>query len=139
METGTHKNGLSRLCLLVSLSPSLVLTGCGGDTATVRGKVSFQGRPVIYGSVIFVSADKTAREGVIEADGSYTVKGVHPGEVRIGVASRDPTKGRSTRLGEPSHHKGKAGVAAAKAATKGWFPLPRTLEDPDKSGLSCTV
>jgi hypothetical protein len=106
--------------------------GCGG-TATVTGKVRYQGRPVTYGSVIFLSADKTARSGVIGPDGSYTVEGVEPGDVKIGVISRDPSKARK--------HVGTGSKAAApvKPAARSWFPLPRKLEDPATSGLSCTV
>lgn len=123
--------------LLVLLACLPALAGCA-DTATVKGRVRFQGRAVVHGSVTFVCADQTARSAVIQPDGTYTVEGVRPGEVRIAVTSRDPAKGRSTRFGEPARH-GKQGVAAARAAAKGWFPLPASLEDPDKSGLRCTV
>jgi hypothetical protein len=102
--------------------------GCAGK-ATVSGKVTYRGRPVVAGSVIILSADSTARSGVIEPDGSYTVPGVRPGEVKIGVISRDPAKAR------PIRRDGKKG-AAEKA---GWFPLPREFENPETAGLRCTV
>ena len=81
----------------------VLLAGVGGcgRTAKVTGKVSYQGRPVTYGSVIFIDGTKAAgRMGVIGADGSYTVEGVTPGNVEIGVISRDPSKGRSGAKGE---------------------------------------
>ncbi len=112
--------------------------GCG-SRATVAGKVTYQGRPVVYGSVIVLSADKTARSGVIEPDGSYTVEGVAPGEVKIAVLSHDPAKGRSVLRGERASHLRRLGPAAAKAAAKGWFPLPHKFEDPETSGYGCTV
>jgi hypothetical protein len=95
--------------------------GCAGS-ATVSGKVTYRGRPVVAGSVVFLSADRTARSGVIEPDGSYTVRGVRPGAVKIGVISRDPAK--------------KARGAARPA---GWFPLPRQFENPESSGVGTTV
>jgi hypothetical protein len=112
--------------------------GCG-SRATVTGKVTYQGRPVVYGSVIVLSADKTARSGVIEPDGSYTVEGVAPGDVKVAVLSHDPAKGRSVLRGERTSHLGRKGAAAAKAAVKGWFPLPRKFEDPETSGYGSTV
>ena len=80
---------------------AIFLAGAGGcgNTATVAGKVTYQGRPVIHGSVIFLSADKTARSAAIQPDGSYTVKSVPAGKVAIGVISRDPSKGRSVLRG----------------------------------------
>src|SRR5438045_892164 len=86
------------------LCASLLVSACGcGGTATVSGKVSYQGRPVTYGSVIFLGDDNKARSGVIEPDGSYTVEKVFPGEALVGVISHDPSKGRSTlRGGKPA-------------------------------------
>lgn len=116
--------------LLVAAVTLAGAAGCGG-TGTVSGKVSYRGRPVVVGSVIILSADNTARSGVIEADGTYVVKQVRPGPVRIGVTSRDPTKSRT------SGEKPKPGEK--KKPDKSWFPLPRRLEDPTTSGLTATV
>jgi hypothetical protein len=100
--------------------------GCS-RRATVKGKVTYRDRPVTYGSVIFLSADKTARSAVIEPDGTYTVEKVRPGTVKIGVISRDPSMGEHGK--KPDH---------AQAA-KDWFPLPKNLEDPEKSGYECSI
>src|SRR5438132_9466479 len=103
--------------------PLLLIIACGCDgTATVQGKVSYRGRPVTYGSVLFVSSDRTTRSGVLASDGSYTVEGVHPGEVKIGVISHDPSK---VLRGSRPAHRGEKNVAAAKKALKTWFPIPR--------------
>jgi hypothetical protein len=104
----------------------------------VSGKVSYQGRTVTHGSVTFVSSDRHARSGVILPDGSYTVEDVHPGEVKVAVASRDPNKGTSIlRGGKPPNRNKSDRVSEARAT--GWFPLPRDFEDPEKSGLGCTI
>jgi hypothetical protein len=115
----------------------LAVGGCGG-TATVSGKVRYKGRTVTYGSVIFLNRDGSARSSAIEPDGSYKVTGVQRGTAKVAVISRDPSKGRSTSLGEP-RHRDKQGIAEAKAATRDWFPLPHKFEDPANSGLTCTV
>ena len=105
--------------------------GCG-NTAKVTGKVTYQGRPVGYGSVIFLSADKTARSGVIEPDGSYTVEGVPPGTVKIGVISRDPSRGRSRVRRDVAD-------ASPPRQDRGWFPLPPKFEARRLRGLACAV
>jgi hypothetical protein len=111
------------------LLAALLAAACGcGNTATVSGKVAYHDRPVVYGSVIILSADHTAHSGVIKPDGSYAVEGVHPGEVKVGVISRDPSKAPRGTVG-----------AKEAAAGGNWFPLPRELEDPETSGLSYTV
>jgi hypothetical protein len=132
---GVGRGFVTRLLAAMLL---LGATGCGNRT-TVRGKVTFQGRPVTYGSVIVLSGDHTARSGVIEADGSYTVEGVHPGAVKIGVISHDPSRGRSTLRGHKPDPPARKGAAPRKTRTGGWFPLPRKFEDPETSGLSATL
>ena len=110
--------------------------GCGNGATTVTGKVTYRGRPVTYGSIVFLSADKTARSAVIQPDGSYTVENVPPGPVRIGVISRDPAKGRAARRKRQSSPPGSP--PAVPAAT-GWFPLPAEFETAETSRLGCTV
>jgi hypothetical protein len=119
----------------------LLLAGVGGcsRTAKVTGKVSYQGRPVTYGSVIFVDGTKAARSCAIGADGSYAVEGVTPGNVEIGVISRDPSKGRSAVHGRKLAQTDKKGAGSSGTATGGWFPLPAKLENPETSDITCTV
>src|SRR5262249_36905900 len=84
--------------------------------------------------------DGTARSWVIMPDGTYTVEGVKRGRVKFGVLSPDPARANSIL-----NTKGKKKAAAAKGtlgedpAAAGWFPLPRELGDPAKSGLECEV
>ena len=111
--------------------------GCG-KTAKVTGKVTYQGRDVVHGSVVFLGADNKAHSGVIGPDGSYTVEGVTPGEVKITVLSHDPSKGRSAARGpRPAQPAEKR--SGNPEIVKGWFPLPPRYEDPDASGLVFTI
>ncbi len=126
---------------IAALLLSILLAAAGGcgKRATVTGKVTYQGRPVTYGSVIFLSADNTARSGAIAADGSYTVEGVPLGAVKIAVISRDPSKGRSVVRGrKPARSDNHARTASPKPAA-GWFPLPSRFENATSSGLGCDV
>ena len=97
---------------VTALLLSVLLAAVGGCSkrATVTGTVTYQGRPVTYGSVIFLNADNTARSGAIAADGHYTIEGVPLGTVKIAVISRDPSKGRSVVRGHapaPSDSQGR--------------------------------
>lgn len=66
-----HRNTLFILSLLI-LSP---LAGCGSGglpTAPVRGKITFQGKPVPNGSVVTMpEGDMPSATGEIKPDGTY--------------------------------------------------------------------
>jgi hypothetical protein len=117
-------NGSSSLLILLAC-----LSGCG-DTAKVTGRVTYQGRPLCCGTVVFLSANKKARSSVIDSDGTYVVDGVPAGTTKVGVISRDRSTGRFiVRDGKRIH--------PDKIA--GWFALPRRFESPDTSGLAYTI
>src|SRR5262245_41419475 len=116
----------------------VLVGGCGG-TASVSGKVTFDGRPVTYGSVIIENVDaKITRSGVIKPDGSYLVEDVPPGKVSFGVISRDPSKGRSVHRPKQGKAGEKNGAQENELAAK-WFPLPPRVETPGGSGRSATI
>jgi hypothetical protein len=101
--------------------------GCGPGQATVSGRVTYKDKPVVYGAVTMVGPDEKAAFGTINPDGTYTVEGLTPGDVRIGITSRDPAKSRGPRKVPPS------------TGGNGWVPLPRGYESAANSGLACTV
>ena len=123
---------------LVPLVALVVLCGCG-RTAKITGKVTYQGRPVVYGSVIFLSADKTVRSCAIEPDGSYTIEGVPTGEVKVGVASPDPSRGRSATRRRKPVEAGRKETGSQGPAVEGWFPLPAAYALPGSPELTFVV
>ena len=88
------------------------------------------------GCVIALSEDGTASSGVIRPDGVYVVEGVKRGRVRLAVASPDPVHARSILKKNNQH---KSVQRRTKPGEGGWFPLPKELGDPEKSGLACDV
>src|SRR5437763_7171045 len=119
---------MRRLLACLPLVLLLTLSGCGAGTATLGGKVTYRGRPVTSGSIIVVHEDGTARVGVIEPDGTYSVEGVKRGRVKVGVLSPDPAHARSILT--PDENRAKEALRHAKGAKKavkpkagGWFPL----------------
>jgi hypothetical protein len=142
-----HKHRIVWLLLTLLL---VAVAGCH-RSATVTGKVTYGDRPVVYGSVIFFGSDRAAHSGVIAPDGSYTIEGIPPGQVRIAVISHDPSKGRSVLRGHkpapPNRQPPSRQTASTSrqppngpaASTSGWFPLPTNYESPMSSDLSCTL
>jgi hypothetical protein len=135
---------MRRMRLVAAAIVLAAASGCGG-TATLSGKVSYKGQPVLSGSVIVLLADGTAREGVIQPDGTYSVEGVSRGHVRFGVLSPDPARARSILKKEENQAQHAAEKhpkvvhTHTKPGTGGWFPLPPHLGDPEKSGLEYDV
>jgi hypothetical protein len=112
--------------------------GCGG-TGEVSGTVKFQGRPLASGSVLMMGADNRPLYGEIHEDGSYRIKGVPTGTVKVAVNSPPPTlapqapgaEGRS-KAPEPASR-----TPDPAADPKGlWFAIPEKYGDPLTSGLS---
>lgn len=123
--------GLLTLLLLVGAS------GCGKQ-ATISGKVTYQGRPVTYGSVIFLGGDGRAWSAAVARDGSYKIEGASPGMFKIGVISPDPSTGRSAARRRKPESKERA-AGSPDAPVTAWFPLPTQFETPSTSGLECSV
>lgn len=116
----------------------LFLCGCG-NSANVSGKISYQGRPITYGSVIFLRSDNSAFTAAIKPDGSYLVEGIPPGNASIAVISRNPALGRSAVHPPKPNSAGKPEAALQETAVQGWFPLPHNYEDAKSSGLTCDI
>jgi hypothetical protein len=106
----------------------LGLTGCGSGRGTVSGKVSYRGKPLATGSVVFVGPDKTPITAEIGTDGTYTATGVLEGSNRVAVVSYDPaTLVPTDKAGRPTE--------APPVDPKLWFPIPGQYEDANTSGL----
>ena len=65
---------------------ALVLGGCGGDgLVEVRGKVTFDGRPVEQGTISFLPTDgKGPTAGALIENGRYTVRAA-PGKKKVEI------------------------------------------------------
>jgi hypothetical protein len=110
------------------------LTGCSGvRTAPVKGKVTYQGKPLAFGSVIFMSQVPDTHPIVVEInpDSTYEVKAVPIGEASVGVSSPDPNR--------PLELRGNNKRPELKADPKLWFKIPDKNSLPHQSGLKYTV
>jgi hypothetical protein len=100
----------------------------------VSGKVTFHGRPVVVGTVLFEGSDGSLRQGNIERDGSYSVKGVATGSAKVAVTSRNP---KSSDFMPLQRDGGKP--LPPRPDIPEWFALPDKYELPYKSGLTYTI
>lgn len=136
---------MSRLCRWL-LVPSFVVgivfaSGCDSGTATATGIVTYQGKPVPGGSVVFYCADKQIVRGLIGTDGRYTIPNVPcgPATVTVQSPSRLPA-GMRLRQNLPPVKDGPLPPTqeAAESVGRGGAIPPRYAL-PDESGLSVVV
>ena len=74
----------------------LASAGCNSKASgVVKGKVTFNSRPVIMGTVSFVASNNRTGSGVISRDGTYTVNDAPVGKVKVVVTvpKRNPMMG----------------------------------------------
>lgn len=113
----------------------------GPKRATVSGRITFQGKPVIWGSVVLVGPDGRCAAGRIEQDGTYRVENASTGAVTVGVISRDPlVQNWATNL-KSTRNRPTAKLFSAKPPVdrNRWFPLPAHFEEPASSGVTLSI
>lgn len=122
----------------------LTAAGCGGGTADVTGKVTYQGKPVVFGTVLVIGSDGVPKAGAIRKDGSYRVSGVKVGAATVTVSSPPPPGSRkATPRGDgrdaADDERRVADEPVDPELVKSWFPIPERYADPEKSGLKTDV
>jgi hypothetical protein len=113
------------LCLLAS---GISLAGCGSDDPVyeygkVRGTVTYQGKPLDHGRVIFQHAAGPAVDTQINSDGTYELNAV-VGETRVAVDCRKPDR----QLG-----------GVRQELIPGESLIPEKLSSTERSGLTYTI
>jgi hypothetical protein len=130
------------------------LAGCGASSqpVDVSGKVTYQGKAVVCGTVTLVDPGGNAKSGNIGPDGTYTVKGVSPGTVKVAVMSLDPARPLNPlgAAGEGTDDTARAPAAAPAVTDRSnwtepnvdrskWTPLPKKYEYAHTSGVTVDV
>jgi hypothetical protein len=76
------------LLALAGMSLLLVQPVLAADTATVTGKISFNGKPLPGGKVFFHPPVGKPIEVKVNADGTYSVKNVPVGQLKISIKAK---------------------------------------------------
>ena len=130
------------------------LAGCGSgisyEHATVHGKVTYKGKPVTFGSVLFVPVEPPKdglmqpASGAIQADGSYALKseadaGAIIGEHKVVVIAVDGSKSAETP--DPAETDAAPTPAAGPTMKSGGFKsaIPQKYSDPGSTPLTRKV
>jgi hypothetical protein len=109
---------------------ALVAVGCQSK-GDVAGKVTFNGKPLVYGTVLLEGSDGPPVQAKIQGDGSYSARGLPVGEVRIAVNSPDPKSvGSHTRFKDPAKQ------PPPPPDVPGWFEIPQKYSTTTTSGLT---
>lgn len=112
----------------------------GTPKANVSGRVSYQGHPVIWGSVVIASKDGRTAAGAIKPDGTFAVTDAPTDAVTIAVVSRDPLiQTWATNLKESRNRPTSKTFSPSPVDRKKWFPLPAKYEDPSNSGVTAIL
>jgi hypothetical protein len=111
-------------------------TGCSQKPCSVSGRVTYQGRPVSSGSIVFYCANDQIVRGVIDTDGAYTIPNVPRGMVRVTVKahSRAP-EGFRKRLATPPMINGPVTPDTQQFGKEQVRPIPARYGVPGESGL----
>ncbi len=129
-------------CLAVFLAIGAVVAGCGENrpvTCPVHGKVTYQGKPVPRGTVLFNPVDPTQppARGMIASDGTYELTtfragdGAVPGKHKIVI--------NATTEVDPAREVGELGyripqsLVPAEYSSLSTTPLERTVGGPEKT------
>jgi hypothetical protein len=125
----------------------VVCAGCSSK-GTVSGKVTYQGKPVTVGTVIFVPEAGGGGFSSNIRDGEYKIERLPVGPVKISVstpANTVPVKGLIGKMQMPSELQQKLGSGtsaeglAQSSRDSQTVLIPPRFQDPEKSGLTYTV
>jgi hypothetical protein len=125
-----------------------VCAGCSSSSqGTISGKVTYHGKPVPAGTVVFVPQVQGGSFAAPIRDGQYKLENCPVGPAKIAVSSKQaitaPMKGMMSKTKPPPEIEEKLGRGApAEGASSNNAPtasIPPRYQDPEKSGLSYTV
>ncbi len=109
--------------------------GLGLDGCDVQGRVTYQGKPVGYGTVLVADDQGKTVSTTLDPDGHYAATGVKAGTVRFAVVTSGPSG-----TVPPSNRKSETGsTAAPKSDSKQRVAVPKQYANPESSGLTTVI
>jgi hypothetical protein len=148
-RTNVLRSSFLELMALAILGTS----GCAPSTGSVSGTVTYKGKNLPYGRVLFVCADGTVVSGRINTDGTYTIPQAPVGLARVAVRCLEEAMPVLTSV-DPSDLPGGKGTGFSGNAPQGPMMIqsaekpnsrPKPMRIPDhfqqaeKSGLTYEI
>jgi len=118
------------------------MSGCAGGSATVKGKVYIDDKPLKGGTVSFVQEGKPPALAQIDEDGSYTALRVPTGKVKIAVETESLNKGNladARKYEPPAGQKSPYGKRKGAEEAARYMPIPTSYNNESTSGLELEV
>jgi hypothetical protein len=120
----------------------LVIVGCGGPstrdvTGDISGKVTYAGKPLPSGIIVFVGLDGTHVPSQNHLDGSYVVRGVPAGSAQITVNTPWERFQAQQKQGRPAPRP--VGRLLDSRGQPIAVKIPAMYSDVHQSGLTYTV
>jgi hypothetical protein len=124
------------VAILALCTLACTLAGCGAFTSKgkIKGKVLYNGEPLLSGMVTFVGSDGTSKSVAISSEGIYEVKDVAMGPAKIAVVSGPAVPKGFDNLPNPP-----GGGPAVPPPPENILKIPAIYNDPEKSTLTYTV
>jgi hypothetical protein len=116
----------------------LLFAGCSAAKGSLSGTVTYQDRPVVYGTVFAVCTDGITRSADIQPNGSYRLENLPIGEVKLAVLSPEPPKNAAHERRGDRSGRGKTAPIPTVDRSK-WFKIPEKYSDPRLSSLATTI
>jgi hypothetical protein len=150
---------LARTTTPVALAALAVALGGCARTASVSGRVTFNGKPLPMGRITFLGSDGRASDPGTIDEGRYEVTNAPRGECRIKIETQYLVQMTAMMAGM-SGRGGRSGAAdrgrqqfaekmgqfqsedrkkLQETVASAYVEIPTKYEDPDKSGLTFTV
>jgi hypothetical protein len=112
-----------------------ISSGCGNRGGTVEGTVTYRGKALPSGSVIFFGEDNQVVTAAIREHGTFLTPQMDGGNFRVAVTTPPPPP-ESPVIVPPGPMP--AG-GAPERFQRPTVEIPKRYSDPDRSGLSLTV
>ncbi len=127
------RKGLTKFfCLFLVASASVL--GCGSPTAIVTGKVTYKGKPVTSGVVVFIDdVGRATLPANVQSDGTFDINRASPGRVKVSFDNLAPPPLPKAEPGSPLAED--AEFKQMAAAVENYTATPPKYKDPTKSGI----
>jgi hypothetical protein len=132
IERFSTRRGRCPWVAFFTLGAGLCTLGCGN--ANMSGHVTFDKKPIVFGTLQVVGPDSSLHQCQIATDGSYALNDIPPGDVKVAITSIEPKS-----IGKNILHRQGVNPGSNYDHIAGWFPIPDKYSDFNNSGLNYTL